>query len=170
MSVVIDEEPAPKRKDRPKPSSGTRPKKAAKSTTTKARDKPSVDPHDAEIKRLQSCLLQCGIRKVWSKELARFDTPAAKINHLRQLLEGVGMTGRFSADRARQIKEERELQAEVQAVQDSARRWGDDKAGVDEEPDEADPDEGANKRQKPRRLARGLKDLGFLGDDGEETD
>lgn len=64
------------------------------------------------------------IRKVWSRELAKFDTPHAQIAHLKSLLTEIGMTGRLSAEKAKKIKEERELRAEVEAVQLGAGEWG----------------------------------------------
>ena len=51
-------------------------------------------PDQAEIKRLQ------GIRKFWSKELASYDTPKAKIKNLKQMLAEAGMTGRYSQEKA----------------------------------------------------------------------
>ncbi|KAI9788219.1 MAG: hypothetical protein M1816_007071 [Peltula sp. TS41687] len=170
MSVLIDKEPPPKR-GRRKPSSSESKSKSKrpvkKSKTAKANDNSSPDPQEAEIKRLQQNLRKCGIQKPWHKELARFDTPRAKINHLKDMLKGIGMVGRFSQEKARQIKEERELQAEVQAVQDSAKRWGETQTDEDE-----DGDEDTGGKQRPqRRMAKGLEDIGFLGDDdGVETD
>lgn len=61
---------------------------------------------------------------MWSRELAKFDTPHAQIAHLKSLLTEIGMTGRLSAEKAKKIKEERELRAEVEAVQLGAGEWG----------------------------------------------
>ncbi|KAH0543318.1 hypothetical protein FGG08_002381 [Glutinoglossum americanum] len=160
MSIVIDEEPAPKRKKK-RPSDTASSKKAKPSKTKSSTAAPKDDgTPEAEIKRLQSWLLKCGIRKVWSRELAPYSTPKSKITHLKQMLKDVGMGGRFSTEKARQIKEGRELKAELEAVQDGARRWGE---GAVEEDEETSP--------KPRRrLARGLRELDFLGSDGEETE
>jgi len=52
--------------------------------------------------------------------LAKFETPKEKIKHLTGLLTDVGMTPRYSNEKAKKIKEERELQAEVEAVQEGA--------------------------------------------------
>ncbi|KAI9868322.1 MAG: hypothetical protein M1813_005765 [Trichoglossum hirsutum] len=159
MSVVIDEPaPKPKRKKRPSDitASKTKPSKT-KSSTTGPKDDGTPE---AEIKRLQSYLLKCGVRKVWSKELAPYSTPGSRITRLKQMLRDIGMEGRFSAEKAKRIKEDRELKADLEAVQDGERRWGE---GAVEEEEDTDP--------KPRRrLARGLKDLDFLGSDGEETE
>lgn len=166
MSVLLDEEPRP---PRPKktgrkssssaPRSKTVPKAKGKAKTS--RDDASLDPQEVEIKRLQSWLLKCGVRKAWHRELARFPKPSAKINHLKDMLKDLGMAGRFSADKARRIKEERELRAEVLAVQESAKRWGEDPTDEDESEQSGGPRQG--------KLAKGLKDLEFEND-GEETD
>jgi hypothetical protein len=157
MSIVIDEEPKAKRKKRPSDTSAPKPK-VSKQKASSAVPKGDGTP-EAEVKRLQSWLLKCGIRKVWSKELAPYSTPKSKIAHLKQMLKDVGMEGRFSAEKARQIKEEREFRADLEAVQDGARRWGE---GADEDEETC---------SKPRRrLAKGLRELDFLGSGGEETE
>ncbi|KAI9801641.1 MAG: hypothetical protein M1833_002323 [Piccolia ochrophora] len=159
MSVVLDEAPAPKKPAR-KSQSRAKSKPSSKAKPSKAKSEADIDPQEAEIKRLQTWLLKCGIRRLWHKELASYPTSRAKIAHLKQMLKDAGMDGRFSVEKAREIKEERELQAEVMAVQDSAKRWG-----------QEDDEESGDGRKPRRRLARGLKDLDILGDeDGEETD
>ncbi|GAM40888.1 transcriptional regulator [Talaromyces pinophilus] len=154
MSVLLDEEP-------PKP----RPKKAAsvpKARAPKSTSKPTTDadPDQAEIKRLQGWLIKCGIRKMWARELAPYDTPKAKIKHLKMMLENAGMKGRYSADKARQIREARELQADLEAVKEGASRWGTGSA----------QDESGSEEKPRRRLVKGRQSLAFLSDDGEETD
>ncbi|KAK2759824.1 hypothetical protein FQN54_002558 [Arachnomyces sp. PD_36] len=157
MSIVLDEEPKPKRK---RGSSATgQAKKSKKEPASKAKQDANLDPGQAEIKRLQGWLIKCGIRKMWHRELAPYDTPKAKISHLKGMLKDAGMGGRYSVEKAKKIKEERELRADLEMVQEGAKRWGADGAGDESE------------EEKPRRrLARGLKNFDFLGDDGEETD
>jgi len=154
---VIDD--GPKLKGR-KPRSGSGESKSKAPKQKKAVQKPQDrDPDAEEIKRLQGWLIKCGIRKMWYKELAPYDTPKAKIRHLKEMLTGVGMTGRYSQEKATEIKEARELQADLEAVQDGAKLWG----------KEESEEEGQSKPR--RRLARGLQGLDFLNDDdGEETD
>lgn len=158
MSVVMDEEPKPKAARKPKKSADgpSKPKKAPKAKP-KAKDE-DISPDQAEIKRLQGWLIKCGIRKLWGKELAPFDTPKAKIKHLRGMLEDAGMKGRPSQERANQIREERELKADLELITEGEKTWG---AKSEEEDDD-----------KPRRrLNRGRQSLAFLdSDDGEETD
>lgn len=160
LSVLVDEEPKRKRKGRNPRSTKPATKKSGgpKSRVTKGTDQ-SADPDAEEIKRLQGWLVKCGCRKMWYKELAPYDTPKLKIRHLKEMLSDIGMTGRFSIEKATQIREERELKADLEAVQEGDKQWGKDNS----------EEEGTNKPR--RRLARGLKELDFLNDDdGAETD
>ena len=164
MSVLIDEEPK-KRGRRGKGSSGATAKsskntKPKKGRATKAKDA-DISPDEAEIKRLQSWLVKCGIRKLWGKELKPFETNKAKIRHLKGMLENAGMTGRYSQEKANQIKEARELAADIEAVQEGAERWGKDSESEGEGRGDGIP---------KRRLVQGRKNYDFLSSDGEETD
>ncbi|KXG46009.1 uncharacterized protein PGRI_048650 [Penicillium griseofulvum] len=156
MSVVLDEEPqakAPRKRQKSAAGTATKTKKAPK-----AKDE-DISPDQAEIKRLQGWLIKCGIRKLWGKELAPYDSPKAKIKHLKGMLEDAGMTGRPSQEKANQIREERELKADLEQIQQGAKQWG---AKSDEEND------GDSKPR--RRLNRGRQALAFLESEGEETD
>ncbi|KAF2083492.1 hypothetical protein K490DRAFT_51550 [Saccharata proteae CBS 121410] len=156
LSELIDDEPAPKKKAAKKAAPAKGKTTKGKATTSKAAE--PDDPNAAEIKRLQGWLVKCGIRKLWGKELKPYETPKAKINHLKGMLKDAGMDGRYSVEKARQIKEQRELAADLEAVQEGAKMWG----------QESDEEKGRPKR----RLAKGLKDLEGLVDEdgGEETD
>jgi hypothetical protein len=156
MSVVLDEEPQPK---------PVRKRKSADGATTKVKKAPKakdadLDPDQAEIKRLQGWLIKCGIRKLWGKELAPYDTSKAKIKHLKEMLDDAGMKGRPSQEKANQIREERELKADLEQIQQGAKQWG---AKSDEE-------EGDGDAKPRRRLARGRQALAFLESEGEESD
>ena len=158
ISVVLDEVPKPRKKSKSAGSQQSKSKKTGSSKDSKATEKPT-DPDVEEIKRLQGWLVKCGIRKMWYKELAPYDTAKAKIRHLKEMLTDAGMTGRFSIEKATQIREERELKADLEAVQMGAKQWG-----------KAESEDEATGRPR-RRLAKGLKELDFLNDDdGEETD
>ena len=157
LSSLIDEPPPKKKRQKKSPSNKpTRAEKSAKAKPSKPKDFKDLDAQEAEIKRLQGWLVKCGIRKLWHKELAPYDTSRAKINHLKDMLKDVGMDGRYSVEKASKIKGQRELAAELDAVQEGAKRWG-----------QVDSNE---KGRKPRRLARGFKDLALIrdDDDGEE--
>lgn len=154
MSVVLDEEPKPKRKSKSK---SAEPKsKSTKPAKPKAAED---DPDQAEIKRLQMWLGRCGVRKVWGAYLKPYETPKAKIKHLKDMLSDVGMTGRYSQEKATQIKEARELAEDIAAVTEGEQRWG---AGEKQSEDEDEKPKG--------RLQRGSRaHYDFLSSDGEET-
>jgi hypothetical protein len=172
-SVIDDLPPKKKRSSKPKsssPSASSKSKpKAQKSNKTAS--KPDLSPDEEEIKRVQSWLLKCGIRKLWHRELAPYATPKEKIKHLKSMLEEVGMTGRFSAEKARQIKESRELAAELEEARKFNEQWG--QAGSDEEEDGAPAGKPKRKEVKAeveepvKRRPMGLVDF---GDSGEDSD
>ncbi|KAK7423177.1 hypothetical protein QQZ08_009173 [Neonectria magnoliae] len=127
-SDVIDEHPKPERKTKEKKEKKEKGKKQHSSKPVKSTSKKvSVpdDPQEAEIKKLQSHLIKCGIRKLWHNELKEYgDDSRAKIRHLKKMLSDAGMDGRFSEAKAREIKETRELMAEAEAAQEMNRLWG----------------------------------------------
>jgi hypothetical protein len=178
LSVLIDADPPPKKKKQRKGSSSAPTEKGSRkpSSAPKAKSKPKpdtaaadADPDAIEIKRLQSWLVKCGIRKLWGKELKPYDNPRAKIKHLKDMLADAGMTGRYSVEKANQIKESRELRADIEAVKEGAERWGKNRDADEGGSGGSGVDDG---RTKPkRRLVRGAQVLDFLGsDEGEETD
>lgn len=163
LSEVFDEEPEPSSKRQKSTERAPKKQKAATTKgkgTSKAKDA-DVDPDQVEIKRLQGWLIKCGIRKFWSKELVPFDTSKAKIKHLKVMLADAGMQGRYSQEKAKQIRERRELAEELEGVKEGEKQWG-----------TGNQDEEESDGERPRRrLNRGLKSLAFLDDDdGEETD
>ena len=130
MSVLIDESPVKNKRQRKSAANkSAKPKsKETKAAKTKPITKPSKakddDPDQAEIKRLQGWLVKCGIRKVWSKELASYDTAKEKIKHLKAMLKDAGMDGKYSVEKAARIKEERELAKDLEAIREGERQWG----------------------------------------------
>jgi hypothetical protein len=167
LSVLIDEAPPPKKKRKgPSAPAEKRGGKKASAPKTKSTTE-DANPDQAEIKRLQGWLVKCGIRKLWGKELKPYESPKAKIKHLKDMLTDAGMTGRYSIEKASQIKDERELRADIEAVKEGAARWGKDKNAKED----VELDTGSDSRTKPkRRLVRGAQVLDFLSSDGEETD
>lgn len=161
MSVVYDEEPKPKAIRKRKSGDGASKQagpKTGKKAAAKRKDE-DLDPDQVEIKRLQGWLVKCGVRKMWWRELQPYETPKAKIKHLKQMLEEVGMKGRYSLEKARQIRDERELKADLEQIQQGAKQWG-----------TGSGDEGSDEAAPSRRTARGRQALAFLESDGEETD
>ena len=172
LSSVIDDPP-------PKKKRSSNPKKSSPSTTSKtkpkaqkqakASTKSDLSPDEEEIKRLQSYLLKCGIRKLWHRELAPYPTPKDKIKHLKAMLEEVGMVGRFSAEKARQIKEARELKAELEEARRFNEQWGHEEDGEEEvKGGKAKRKEGkVEVEEVVKRRPLGLVDF---GDSGEESE
>jgi hypothetical protein len=52
-----------------------------------------------------------------------------QITHLRKILSNLGMTGRLSVEKAKKIKEERELREELAFIQEGARNLGEPGGG-----------------------------------------
>ncbi|KAK2014382.1 hypothetical protein LZ32DRAFT_195455 [Colletotrichum eremochloae] len=186
LSDVIDEPPKPKRKKKEAGAGSKAPRQK------KASSGPD-NPDDAEIKKLQSQLVKCGIRKIWGFELKQYgDNTKAKIKHLKDMLRDVGMDGRFSEAKAKEIKERRELQADLEAVQEMNANWGagarssrskargqpapakaaKDDVSEDENAKQNDEDDDEEQESHIPSRARGKAraDLAFLGDDDEESD
>lgn len=157
LSSLVDEDALSKgrRKSKDPPE-----KKSKGSSKPKSKAQADDDPDTAEIKRLQGWLVKCGIRKLWGKELKPYGTSKAKIKHLKDMLADAGMTGRYSVEKAAQIKEARELAADIEAVKEGNERWGKD----------GSEDESANQGRPKRRLIRGAQNYDFLSSGGEETD
>lgn len=187
-SDVIDEAPEPKRKSKEKKEPGKKAAKPPKADPKKASS--ADDPNEAEIKKLQAQLVKCGVRKLWHNELKRYgDDARAKIKHLKKMLADVGMDGRFSEARAREIKETRELMAEAEAAQEMNALWGMDGGGrasrskakgngmkieeseVSDEEDGGAKNEGGEDEDEDMSFAarrrRVQADLAFLGDESE---
>lgn len=163
LSSLIDESPVKKKRQKKSPSSKVAKSKSKEPRAVKPKPKPSKpkggqddDPDQAEIKRLQGWLVKCGIRKVWSKELAKFGTSKDKIKHLKAMLKDAGMDGKYSVEKAARIKEERELAKDLEAIQEGERQWG-------------KIDDAGNGRRPLRRAARGATNRVIRDpEDGEE--
>jgi hypothetical protein len=184
MSIVLDE--APKTKTKSKSTS----KGVSKSAITKS-SKPSkptipstsLSPDEELLKTLQSQLVKCGVRKIWGVVLKEYGSDTkAKIRHLKGMLKDVGMEGRFSEAKAKEIREARELIADLEAVKEGDAKWGmgresrNKKANERKKFVESDSDEVAEARRTsisekpPPRVARAKMDLAFLGDEESDSD
>ena len=122
LSSLIDEPPKRQRKKK-EPSKPTdpssKPGKPPKTPTTS-----TPYPQDTQLKTHQTHLLECGVRKIWGMHLKKFGTHKEKVSELKRMLREVGIEGRFSREKARQIKEERELKADLEAVKEGEAKWG----------------------------------------------
>jgi hypothetical protein len=175
LSDVFDE--APKSRA-PKPAKGTMKAPAKSVKAAKPKVVADLTPEEVELKTLQSQLKKCGVNKIWGFELKQFEDDAkAKIKHLRKMLKDIGMEGRFSEARAKEIKERRELMQDVEAIQEEAGRVGKErssrakaKAGKSmKEPEDSGGDE---EEEDPHaaRIARAQADLAFLGSEESSDD
>ncbi|KAJ2455188.1 hypothetical protein EV183_000923 [Coemansia sp. RSA 2336] len=108
FSSDIDKEPAATKKKRTLAES---PQKAPKRPKTVKASKAS----DTTIANLKSYIGKCGVRKVWSKELADMNT-AQQVRHLKSMLADLGMVGRPTLEKCKKIKAKRDLQAELDAI------------------------------------------------------
>lgn len=161
LSELLDETVAPKKKRKKAEPSG-KDDKTAKSKTMKPVAASGLTPQEEEeVKRLQGWLVKCGIRKIWSVYLSRFETPKEKISHLKSMLKDAGMENRYSEEKARQIKEDRELRADLEDIQERNQKWG-------QKIDEAEGS--ATGRPRRKILAKGLQELELFANDREESE
>ncbi|KAI1756222.1 hypothetical protein F4782DRAFT_526778 [Xylaria castorea] len=188
LSSVLDEPPPKKRKGK-----DVKGVSKPKQSTSK-----ELTGDEVEIRKLQGQLVKCGVRKIWGIELKNYGSDGkAKIRHLRTMLRNVGMDGRFSEAKAREIKEKRELMGELEAVNEMNELWGLEgrngrasrskaprkllKEESDEDNDNDNDDNDDNDEQKPKveepgedvkvktnsRMSKRMADLAFLGSDSE---
>ncbi|KZS94335.1 hypothetical protein SISNIDRAFT_38041 [Sistotremastrum niveocremeum HHB9708] len=139
LSVLIDEPPK-KRKSKSKASSKKKPERRT-STSSHTRDsgsedskkpkgaksaksKEPLDKDEEQLKKLKSFVLACGVRKVWAKEFKDIRSTRQQIAHVKRILADLGMNGRLSLNQAKQIKEQRELMKDLEAVQEYDRLRG----------------------------------------------
>lgn len=187
MSVVLDESPKRKKKSKSisKGQSSTSANKSSKPPKG-TKHPPDLSPDEAELKTLQSQLAMCGVRKIWGVVLKDYGSDTkAKIRHLKGVLKDIGMEGRFSKQKAAEIKEARELQADLEAVKEGDAIWGMGRGARSKKvvggkkkaelSDEDDDDEAATRSRSvsekpPARLARAKMDLAFLGDESESDE
>ncbi|KAI0973212.1 hypothetical protein F4678DRAFT_20869 [Xylaria arbuscula] len=177
LSSVLDEPPPKRRKG----------KGAKEATPVKQPVTKELTGDEAETKKLQGQLVKCGVRKIWGIELKKHGSDSkAKIRHLRDMLRNVGMDGRFSEAKAREIREKRELMGELEAVNEMNELWGLDghrgrasrskvvrkslKEDSDEDEDEQKPNVEVDEDVKVNansRVSKRMADLAFLGSDSE---
>ncbi|KAI1000286.1 hypothetical protein K3495_g7908 [Podosphaera aphanis] len=128
LSSVLDEPITSKRRRRPQAGKKVRAKstKAGADATTKSSiTSTTLTPDEAALKTLQTQLRKCGVTTIWQFALRKFGNDhSAKLRHLQETLREVGMVGRFSEAKAKEIKEARELRADLQAVEEGDKIWG----------------------------------------------
>ncbi|KAL0954032.1 hypothetical protein HGRIS_005186 [Hohenbuehelia grisea] len=174
LSSLFDDDPKPKKSKATTKGGTTRKPRERKS----AGEKLSKD--DETIKRLKGIVSACGVRKQWAKVFDGLDKPSQQIAKLKSTLNELGMTGRFSLEKAKAIKAERELAKELEDVQSfekaviaapsRTRRQSRSTAKVAETDDE-DEDQGSqseDERPTRRRLNARAKILAFLADQSDD--
>ncbi|KAI0123692.1 hypothetical protein BJ170DRAFT_598895 [Xylariales sp. AK1849] len=171
LSSVLDEPPPRKRKSKD-PKGSSKPK-----VSNKAAPK-ELTGDEGEIKKLQGQLVKCGVRKIWAFELKEHgEDSRAKIRHLKKMLSDMGMDGRFSEAKAKEVKERRELMADLEAVQDMNTLWGSEGRGgrasrskaktTLKEPSDDDDEEDEDAGDVKPRVSKRQADLAFLGSESE---
>ncbi|KAK9333343.1 hypothetical protein V1520DRAFT_359835 [Lipomyces starkeyi] len=147
------------------PLTKTHSKKSKNRTTTK-RD--LDDPLEQKIATLKSWVVKCGVRKRWTRELAPYTTKKNRILHLQKILEDLGMTPRYSLEKAKKIRERREMEAEVAQLHGEAGEPTD--AGNESDNEDNDlPDSGDPSKLKSKVVA-GDFSIDFLGDQSSDSD
>ncbi|KAK9318641.1 hypothetical protein V1524DRAFT_420330 [Lipomyces starkeyi] len=147
-----------------KPPLTTHSKKSKNRTTTK-RD--LDDPLEQKIATLKSWVVKCGVRKRWTRELAPYTTKKNRILHLQKILEDLGMTPRYSLEKAKKIRERREMEAEVAQLHGEAEPTD---AGNESDNEDNDlPDSGDPSKLKSKVVA-GDFSIDFLGDQSSDSD
>lgn len=76
----------------------------------------TTEKNEKRIKALKASINKCGVRKNWSKELADCDTDSKKIKKLKKILEDLGVKGRPTLEKCKKVKKNRELEAELRAM------------------------------------------------------
>ncbi|KAK9464356.1 hypothetical protein V1512DRAFT_115244 [Lipomyces arxii] len=126
-----------------------------------SKSKTPEDSVEAKIASLKSWVVKCGVRKQWTRELAPFESGKEKIQYLQNLLAELGMVPRYSLEKAKKIKAEREFAAEVAQLQADSRGLS---SGA-----QSHSETQANSRNndKPKRVVAGNFSIDFLGDQSD---
>jgi hypothetical protein len=105
------------------PSAKSQSKSKSVSTKADSTTRKSQSAGSDQIPKLKSQLLKCGIRKQWAKLLDPLPNEKARIAYLQSQLAEIGMTGRFSEAKAKQIKQEREMALEISELNEAADKF-----------------------------------------------
>ncbi|KAH7914586.1 hypothetical protein BJ138DRAFT_345799 [Hygrophoropsis aurantiaca] len=167
-SLIIDEMPK-KRKKQEKgsklPQKELKEKKSKKAAASSSKDEEAV-------MKFKAIVSACGVRKAWKKEFEGLDKPSQQVKRLREILAGLGMTGRLSLEKAKAIRAKRELAqelADVKEFEEASRNRGKKRkpsAGLSAESSSESASEAEEAPSKKRRTAR-ASIMAFLGDESE---
>jgi len=168
LSSVIDEPPT-KRQRKKQDKEPVKPQKDEK--TKRGKKKEPLSKDEETVNKLKSIVVACGVRKVWKKEFEGLDRPSQQIKRLHSILGDLGMTPRYSMEKAKAIRDERELAQELKEVQDFDKAMKRREKGLRSssetaesvEQDDSDGDAPVRKKQNARSSI-----MAFLQDQGEE--
>lgn len=73
---------------------------------------------EAHLERLKSYVFKCGVRKVWKKELDGLNVTQS-VAKVTRILEELGMQGRPTLQRCKEIKERREYEKEMEVIDEA---------------------------------------------------
>ncbi|KAF9224055.1 hypothetical protein BS17DRAFT_94295 [Gyrodon lividus] len=144
LSSVVDQPPKKRLKKQDRDS--MKPQKAEKAKRVK-KTKETLSKDEEAVNRLKSIVAACGVRKAWKKEFEGLDKPSQQIKRLHQLLGDLGMSGRYSLEKAKAIKQQRELAQELKDVQEfekATRRRGERRAKSPSEAGESEEVSGSD--------------------------
>ncbi|GJJ11209.1 hypothetical protein Clacol_005441 [Clathrus columnatus] len=119
------EEPERSRKRRKRSIQEVIQKSSRKRSTGKDDNDPKISETDeATIKQLKAYVGACGVRKKWAKEFQNYPQPDQQIRRLKKILADLGMEGKYSMEKAKQIKKKRDLARELEDVIEFERKAG----------------------------------------------
>ncbi|EST07454.1 hypothetical protein PSEUBRA_002530 [Kalmanozyma brasiliensis GHG001] len=110
---------------RVKKSRTTTSKKSASSSAPKRKStaKPSGSEAEQRLTRLKKLVSECGVHKQWKRLYEAANVDATDFDGQSKIVQGVlrelGMTGKGSLEQARKIREEREFNEELAALQEN---------------------------------------------------
>ncbi|KAI6041346.1 hypothetical protein EDC04DRAFT_3060194 [Pisolithus marmoratus] len=162
LSSLIDEPPKKQRK-----------KQGESDSRTSKRGKKAKEPlpkDEATVSKLKAIVVACGVRKVWKKEFQGLDRPKQQINRLHEILAELGMTPRYTMEKARDIKRKREFDQELQdvkAFEEAQRERERRKQAGTSESDSDEPSNSDSVPLKKKKTAR-ASIMAFLEDQSDE--
>ncbi|KIJ65521.1 hypothetical protein HYDPIDRAFT_110621 [Hydnomerulius pinastri MD-312] len=135
LSSVLDE--PPKKRQKKQRRDTEKPQKSEKAKREKKTKEP-LSKDEETVNRLKSIVVACGVRKTWKKEFDGVEKPSQQVKRLHEILGDLGMSPRYTLEKAKTIKQQRELAQELRDVQEfdkATRRRGSRKA---KDPSEAE--------------------------------
>ncbi|CAO3681058.1 unnamed protein product [Umbelopsis vinacea] len=145
--------------------------KTTNATKTSSKKTPKTSEEasksDETIKRLKNYIHKCGVRKIWSKELADCETTSSQIARLKSILHDLGVQGRPTLEKCEAVKSERELKAEIESLSTENILPSNKRSTRSELPSEYTAEAIAEEVEEAKKNDL---DLGFLGDQSSDSD